>query len=45
MIVRHGVEVVVAGVLGVLVDALLLMAADLRQRSGGEIVTIVNAFI
>lgn len=34
MIVRDGVEVVLAGVLRVLVDALLLMTAQFRQRSG-----------
>ena len=32
MVVRDGMEVVVASVLGVLVDTLLLMAGDLWQR-------------
>ena len=32
VVVRDGMEVVVAGVLGVLVDTLLLMAGDLWQR-------------
>ena len=34
VVVRDGMEVVVAGVLGVLVDTLLLMAGDLWQRPG-----------
>ena len=34
MVVRDGMEVVVASVLGVLVDTLLLMAGDLWQRPG-----------
>ena len=35
MVVRYWMEVVLAGVLGVLVDSFLLMPADFWQRSKG----------
>ena len=35
MVVRDGMEVVLAGVLGVLVDSFLLMPADFWQGSEG----------